>query len=289
MYQHYWNLKELPFLNVVEDHLVYMTPSHQEGLARLVFLVNEGRVAGMLSGAFGVGKSLTLELLARHAKQTRLPVIRMDAIPGGTLPMARFLLRSLGVLEPVQSLSDALMLLQVHCQSGKNLQRSLLLIDEAQYLGQDEGCYFAHYLCNLRISSTNEREQPLFTLVLAGSDKLRETVNAYESLRRRVQLDWVIAPLDENQTLEYVQFRVRAAEGDIWIFSQDALAEVYRWSGGVPRNINHLCDTALMLGYAAQVNQISADIIRQAASDTGLDQSLVLVEKEGNNASITNG
>jgi len=165
------------------------------------------------------------------------------------------------------------MLLQIYSQSTPNAVRRLLLLDEAHYLATDDGYYFAHYLCNLRISEKGgHHEQPLFTLVLAGTERLRQTVNEYESLRRRVQLDWVLSPLDQRQTLEYVQFRIRGVSGDMWIFSEDALSEIYTWSSGIPRNINHLCDTALMLGYAAQVSQISRAIIRQAAMDTGLDQ-----------------
>jgi len=117
-------------------------------------------------------------------------------------------------------------------------------------------------------------------LVLAGTEKLRETVNEYESLRRRIQLDWVLAPLNQKQSLEYVQFRIRGVSGDMWIFSEEALAEIFKWSAGIPRNINHLCDTALMLGYAAQVSQISGEIIRQAAVDTGLDQSQAVTEAQ---------
>jgi general secretion pathway protein A len=274
MYQKYWNLRDSPFLNVTDDRLVYMTEQHQEGLARLVFLISEGRMAGMLSGPFGIGKSLTLELLTHHAEKIQLPVIRMDAIPSGTLPMARYLLRLIGIEEIPQTLPDALMLLQIYCQNASNPVRRLLLIDEAHYLAVDDGYYFAHYLCNLRISRKDGRQElPLFTLVLAGTEKLRETVNEYESLRRRIQLDWVLAPLNQKQSLEYVQFRIRGVSGDMWIFSEEALAEIYRWSAGIPRNINHLCDTALMLGYAAQVSQISREIVRQAAVDTGLDQS----------------
>jgi len=281
MYQKYWNLRDLPFLNVTDDRLVYMTDQHQEGLARLVFLISEGRMAGMLSGPFGVGKSLTLELLAHHAAKIQLPVIRMDAIPGGTLPMTRYLLRLIGIAEIPQTLPDALMLLQVYCQNAANPVRRLLLIDEAHYLAQDDGYYFAHYLCNLRIlGKEGHQEQPLFTLVLAGTEKLRETVNEYESLRRRIQLDWVLDPLNQKQSLEYVQFRIRGVSGDMWIFSEAALAEIFKWSAGIPRNINHLCDTALMLGYAAQVSQISKEIIRQAAVDTGLDQSQVVTDAQ---------
>lgn len=274
MYTKYWNLREPPFLNVVNERLVFITDQHQEGLARLIYLIEQGHMAGMLTGSYGVGKSLTLEQLHRHAKKIRLPTIRVDAIPNGSLPMARHILRSLGINEDQQTLPELLMLLQAYCQtnSSRSLTRHLLMIDEAHYLSAEDGFYLMHYLSNLRIPATGNRtETPLFTIILAGTEALRDSVKGFESLQRRIQLDWNIAPLSPQQTSEYVQHHMRAVGGDIWSFSREALDMIYRYSQGIPRSINNLCDTSLMLGFASQASQIGVDIIEQAAHDTGLD------------------
>lgn len=274
MYQNYWNLREPPFLNVINDRLVFMTEQHQEGLARLTYLVEQAHMAGMLTGPYGVGKSLTLEQLSRHAQKRRLPVIRVDAIPDGSLPMARHILRSLGINENHPTLPELLMQLQAYCQtnSNRNLVRHLLMIDEAHYLASGDGFYLAHYLCNLRIPATStQAETPLFTIILAGTDALRDSIKNFESLRRRIQLDWHISPLSPQQTSEYVQHHMRAVGGDIWSFSREALDAIFKYSRGIPRSINNLCDTSLMLGFASQASQVGAEIVEQAAHDTGLD------------------
>jgi general secretion pathway protein A len=227
----------------------------------------------MLTGPYGVGKSLTLEQVSRHAQKLRLPVIHVDAIPDGSLPMARHILRSLGINQDHQTLPELLMLLQAYCQanSNRNLTRHLLLIDEAHFLASGQGFYLAHYLSNLRIPAAGTHiETPLFTIIMAGTESLRESIKQFESLRRRIQLDWMIRPLSPQQTSEYVQHHMRAMGGDIWSFARDALDSIYHFSQGIPRSINNLCDTALMLGFAAQASQINADIIDQAAQDTGL-------------------
>lgn len=273
MYTKYWNLREPPFQNVVNDRLVFVTDQHQEGLARLIYLIEQKHLAGMLTGPFGVGKSLTLDQVRRHAQKLRLPVIQVDAIPDGSLPMARHILHSLGIHQNHQTLPELLMLLQAYCQtnSNRNLARHLLLIDEAHYLATGQGFYLAHYLTNLRIPATGaQAETPLFTIIMAGTEALRESIKEFESLRRRIQLDWTIRPLSPQQTSEYVQHHMRAVGGDIWSFGRDALDAVYHFSQGIPRSINNLCDTALMLGFAAQAPQIGPDIIDQAAHDTGL-------------------
>jgi type II secretory pathway predicted ATPase ExeA len=63
---------------------------------------------------------------------------------------------------------------------------------------------------------------------------------------------------------------MRAVGGDLWVFDQGALDALHRFSEGLPRKINLLCDTSLMLGFAAKAHQITAPIVRQAAQDTGL-------------------
>ena len=273
MYTSYWNLRESPFLSVLSDRLLFMTEQHQEGIARLYYLIDQERIAGMLTGDYGVGKTMTLEFLHRRALKAKIPVIKIDTIPNGSLPMARHLLRCLNLPDSAQTLPEALMTLQAYCQSNAHhLTRHLLLIDEAHHLAAGDGFYLAHYLCNLRIPATaNRDERPLFTTILAGISELRESLKKHESLRRRIQLDWHLAPLSAAQTTEYIQHHMRAVGGDIWSFTRDAIETVYTYSNGVPRSINNLCDTALMLGFAAQVPVITKDIIQQAAKDTGLD------------------
>ena len=273
MYIKYWNLLSSPFLNV--DNPQYLYPSEQllEGIARLYYLIDQERIAGMLTGGYGVGKTFLLSCLIKRTEKRKLPLIRVDAVPHGALPLARLILSELKVAvpAPVTTLADALMALQQHvmANSRSGLERHILLIDEAHYLTDDEGLYLLHFLCNLRIH-TPKGDRPLFTLILAGIPELAKAVQSYESLHRRIQLSWTLSPLSEAQTIEYIQHHMRESGGDIWSFSIEALHAIHRYSGGVPRSINNLCDTALMLGYAARVPAITPEIVDQAARDTGL-------------------
>lgn len=273
MYTAYWNLKASPFLNTDSEQLLYPSDQFKEGLARLYYLVDQERIAGMVTGPYGVGKTFLLTSLVARSARLKLPVIRFDAIPGGGLPMARHILRSIGIDREPPALADALMMLQQRCMadSGRPLSRHVLLVDEAQYLahGGDEGLYLVHFLANLRVQ-TPAGQKPLFTIVLSGTPDLADAVRGYESLRRRIQLSWVLDPLTPEQTTEYVVQHLRAVGGDQWIFGVEALAAVYRHSRGIPRSINNVCDTALMLGYAARANSITPELVDEAAADTGL-------------------
>lgn len=272
MYEKYWNLQEEPFRQVAAEKMVYMSLQYREGLARLFYLFDQRRIAGMITGPYGVGKTMIVEFLHRRAIKNKAPVIQIDAIPHGALPMARHILRSLELPDQANTLAEALMALQSYARSNTTkLRHTLLLIDEAQQLLEGEGFYLAHYLCNLCIKDANGNVGPLFTTILAGTEALREAMENEESLRRRIQLDWKLNPLSEHDTVEYVQHHISVAGGDIWIFSKEALKAIYTYTRGIPRSINNVCDTALMLGYAAQARVIDGRFIAQAAHDTGLD------------------
>ena len=270
MYEKYWNLREAPFVNSYNPRQLYLSSQFEEGVARLFYLVSEGRVAGILTGQFGMGKSFLLSNLTERIAQAGIPYIRIDAIPKGHLALLRHVIAGLGVKETVASIADGLMTLQELSRKPGALKRHAILIDEAQYLGDDDGLYLIHYLTNLRLTSSDGREQQLATVIMAGIPELLDMVRSYQSLRARVQLTWTLAPLTHSETIEFVQHKVMAAGGDMWIFNQEALSELYRLSGGVPRSITNICDTALMLGYVAKAPEIDAAIVRQAAEDVDI-------------------
>ena len=270
MYTKYWNLREAPFINSYNPRQLYLSSQFEEGVARLLYLVLEGRVAGVLTGQFGMGKSFLLSSLTARIAQAGIPYIRIDAIPKGHLALLRHVIAGLGVKGTVASIADGLMTLQELSRKPGALKRHAILIDEAQYLGDDDGLYLIHYLSNLRLVSSDGREQQLATVILAGIPELLDMVRSYQSLRARVQLTWTLYPLTLSETIEFVQHKIMAAGGDMWIFNQEALSELYRLSGGVPRSVTNICDTALMLGYVAKAPEIDAAIVRQAAEDVDI-------------------
>ncbi|MDZ4198051.1 MAG: peptidoglycan-binding protein, partial [Kiritimatiellia bacterium] len=71
-------------------------------------------------------------------------------------------------------------------------------------------------------------------------------------------------PLNERQTVEYIQHRMRTAGGDIWAFDEEALRRAYVGATGIPRILNNICDVALMLGCASGVRHVGADLMDQA-------------------------
>jgi general secretion pathway protein A len=270
MYLEYWNLKNEPFQNVTDVRFAYLSDQHREGLARLVYLVKSRKLGGALVGPFGVGKSMVLELLSEYmADQPQTRFFRFDTLPGGVMVLARQILEQLGIHTPPTSVAETLTAIQNFCRDSRSsFTHAVLMIDEAQMIRDPDAFDFIHLVTNIRVRPRDSQgEFPAFTVILAGHSKLADDIASHESLKQRLQLLWRLAPLDESQTTQYIQHRMRVAGGDIWVFEEGALAEVFRGSQGLPRIINNICDIALLLGQAAGLPRITREVVAQAVQD----------------------
>ncbi len=266
MYTSYWHLQEAPFENLTDPRFVYLSDQHREGLARLLYLVRGRKLGGVLTGPYGVGKSMILELVGQGQSSgdpKASKFVRFDTPPGGNQAFVRQFLRALGDSQPVGEASVALERLD-SMLSG----HVVLAVDEAQLISDPETYQFLHLLTNLRRPSADgDGLQPAFTLLLAGhSDLLKELENE-QSLRQRLQLVWNLEPLTEMQTAEYVRRRLQVAGGNGVMFNDDAIREVHRVSSGLPRLINNICDLSLMTGCAVGAARIERAMVQQAVAD----------------------
>ena len=269
MYVAYWNLRERPFQNIADPRFAYLSEQQREGLARLIYVVEERKLGGVLAGPYGVGKTMILELLAEKIRErTHVTLIQLDAPPSNTMALARQILLKLGSTAPVYDTSQALNGIQEHLVDTNPPPHLVIIIDEAQLLRDQETFEFLHLLCNMRV---RHRDGSLgdngITLILSGHQNLNQQLAADTSLSQRLQFFWQLDPLDERQTVEYIQHRMRSAGGDVWTFDEAALADVYVYTQGLPRLINNLCDVALLIGCASGADRITPEIVRQAARE----------------------
>lgn len=267
MYVQYWGLRERPFQNIADTRFAYLSDQHREGLARLFYLVEEQKLGGTLVGPYGVGKSMVIELLAEKVRGKNGELyLQLDAPPSGSLSLAKQIVARMGYNQPIYDISGALEAIQ-SCFSDANANAAhlVLVIDEAQMLRDAAAFEFLHLLCNVRIRRRDGGPgTQAVTLLLVGHQDLVQHLAADPSLSQRLQLFWHLEPLSDQQSIEYVQHRMRAAGGDIWIFDEAALYEVHQVSQGLPRLINNICDTALLIGSAMHAPRVSVEIMQQA-------------------------
>lgn len=268
MYLDYWNLQEAPFQNVADARYAYMCAQHHEGLARLVYLVQNRKLGGVLTGPYGVGKTMVLELLAQEVnKDTSSRYIHIDYHPSSTMGLARQLATLMGIRDKIGVLEEPSDLLTYLKMESDQLGHTTLVIDEAQIITNPEVYHFLHLLMNLTIRNHEGFQAgPAFTLILSGYTDMTRLLKEDESMCQRLQMVWNLDPLDEQQILEYIQHRIRIAGGDIWIFEKDAISEIAKHHH-IPRRINNICDVALMLGFASNQRAIGVDLVRQAIEE----------------------
>jgi type II secretory pathway predicted ATPase ExeA len=143
-------------------------------------------------------------------------------------------------------------------------KRVLLVIDEAQAL-QGE------VLEELRLfSNINAGRTTLLQTVLVGQLTLRETLrrSAMRQFAQRVAVDYLLSPLDKEQTQAYIRHRLSiAGPGQEDLFTAGACETIFAASGGIPRIINLLCDTALVYGYADQKRAIESSTVKEMLAD----------------------
>lgn len=269
MYLEYWNLREPPFQNVPDVRFAYLCAQHYEGLARLVYLVQNRKLGGVLTGPFGVGKSMVLELLAQQVRKENLSrFVGFDYLPGKPVSLARQIIAQLVRPGEVPHLEDAMEGILFIRSRLEEFGHTVLAIDEAQMITDLEVYHFLHLLMNLTLPARAGRPpSPAFTVILAGYTEMARLISQDESIVQRLQMAWHLEPLNRDQIVEYVQHRIRVAGGDMWIFEPSAFEELQA-TKGIPRLINNVCDLALLLGYAAHVRAIGRDIIRQALNET---------------------
>jgi type II secretory pathway predicted ATPase ExeA len=142
-------------------------------------------------------------------------------------------------------------------------RRAVLIVDEAQNMGPQA-------LEELRmLSNVNTEKDQVLQIILAGQPGLRENLRdpRLEQFAQRISVDYNLDPLNLDETREYIHHRLSIAGGSPDIFDDAACETVFRYSGGIPRLINLLCDTALVYGYAGQAPRISAQLVEDVARD----------------------
>jgi type II secretory pathway predicted ATPase ExeA len=116
--------------------------------------------------------------------------------------------------------------------------------------------------------------------ILVGQPELRTTLRSagMRQFAQRIAIDYHIGPLQREETHAYIKHRLGIAGGSADLIAADAREMVYASTGGVPRLINQICDTALVYGYAEQQKPVDAETVGQVLRDRGPGGILPLVD-----------
>lgn len=243
-----------------------MSVRHQEGLAHLLYGINNGGGFVALTGEVGTGKTTLCHcLLQQLPSEIDLALILNPKLNAAELLAA--ICDELGVAyekksSTLQNLIDLLNqhLLAVHA-SGR---RTVLLIDEAQNLSL-EVLEQIRLLTNLETSKTK-----LLQIILVGQPELKKILKRQDlrQLNQRITARYHLLPLSLDETHAYIRHRLTVCNGNPDLFKPGAIGKIYKLSSGIPRVINILCDRALLGAYSSDARFITPDIIKNAARES---------------------
>ena len=265
MYEAYYGLQEKPFGTTPDPRFLFMSKTHRETFAHLLYGLRNKVGFIAVTGEVGVGKTTILRALFSQLDDAgfRLALILNPRVtPMGLLQSinAEFGLpaKCRSIFGLVEELNQYLL--------AENLagRTPVIIIDEAQNLS-------AGVLEQIRLLSNLETERDkLIQIVLVGQPELRELLQRpnLRQLNQRIVVRCNLASLDHDETATYVRHRLQVAgRADGMLFTDDALKAVYRCSSGLPRRINILCDRAMLIAYAEDQGQVGPREIRQAVGE----------------------
>lgn len=263
MYEQFYNFREKPFALTPDPAFLYLAERHRHALTMLEYVLADASGFALITGEVGCGKTTVVRHFLERAERPFNIGFITNTHPGFG-PLLPWIMESLGV-EPGQAGGSELYRKFVgHVRREFDAgRRAVLVIDEAQNLG-------VAGLEELRVlSNLNAGKQLLLQTILIGQPELRTTLRLQElrQFAQRIAIDHHIEPLVLEETIGYVRHRLTVAGGWADLFTPDALELVHERTGGVPRLVNLVCDTALVYGFADQRGDITADLIEQVITD----------------------
>ncbi|MCG2632712.1 AAA family ATPase [Bradyrhizobium sp. WYCCWR 13023] len=262
MYEAFYQLREKPFSILPDPDLIYWGKMHSMAFTMLEFGVMNNAGFTVITGEIGSGKTT----LVRHLLRKLNPSMSVGLIsnsPQGRQELLQWILLSLD--QPFEGDYPILYKRLQDYLYGQfaNGRRTILIIDEAQNLEPQA-------LEHLRmISNINADKFQILQLILVGQPQLRDLLLAPElhQFAQRISSDFHLRPLDPNEVANYISFRLQAVGAPHALFSAEACALIASASGGIPRMINVLCDTALVYGFANDQKVITDQIVRDVIAD----------------------
>jgi general secretion pathway protein A len=262
LYNDFYGLVESPFNITPDPRFLYHSAKHREALAHLHFGIQQRKGFIQITGEVGSGKTtLCRALLQQLGPQYQTAVILNPSLDPTEL-LASICLE-LGIHPPgprsrIELLHDLNHHLLQQAQAGRDV---VLILDEAQDLSLE-------LLEQVRLLSNLETDnRKLLQIVLIGQPELRSKLNdpRLRQLRQRITVRYHIQPLSLREMVDYIRHRIHLSGGKgSPRFSPWAMWRVYRYSGGIPRLINAVCDKALLCGFVASAHTLTSTHIRRA-------------------------
>ena len=261
MYEAFFSLEDSPFVLTPDPRFLLRSKGHHEILGTLLYGITSQKGLMALIGDVGTGKTTLCRALLRELpKEVQSALVLNPHLSDAELVAT--ILDDLGVERKGTTKGELMAELSQHLLAAGGEGRTVVVIlDEAQQMSVEA-------LEQIRLLSTLETAtRKLLQIVLVGQPELEEKLARRElrQLDQRIGIRCHLKPLSRKDTLRYIEHRLRIAglPGAL-PFTRPAMARIFKYSRGIPRVINLVCDRALMAAFSERAREVAPAIARRA-------------------------
>ncbi|PTN11416.1 XrtA/PEP-CTERM system-associated ATPase [Nitrosomonas aestuarii] len=265
MYESFYGFNAKPFQIKPDPSFFYGSKGHKRAMAYLEYGLSQGEGFIVLTGEVGAGKTTLMRNLFRRLESEKIIAIQIVSTHIDSKDILKLVAAAFGL--KYADVSKAVLLLNLEQflrQCDQQGKRVLLVVDEAQNLSSET-------LEELRmLSNFQTDEASLLQTFLLGQPEFKRTLlhQNMQQLRQRVIATYHLGPLDEQETKAYIEHRLTTAG---WkndpVIDEDAYRLIYKYTGGIPRKINLLCDRMLMMGCLEELHHFGKKDVNEVIDD----------------------
>jgi len=267
MYQNFYNLKKEPFHITPDPEFLFLSPSHKQALGSIIYGVINKKGFVVITGEVGVGKTTILRSYLEKVEKPKVKIIYIFNAALSFKNLLNTIYKELGLDAKTDDVVELLdQLYPILLEEYKQGHTVLLIVDEAQNMSVET-------LENLRMLSNLETSKDkLLQIVLIGQTEFEKMLNLHElrQLEQRIAVRSTIIPFTKEESIDYIKHRLAmVAIDDTPVFTKGALKKIVRRAKGIPRNINILCDNALITGFGYKKKPVNTNIVKEVIADFG--------------------
>lgn len=263
MYLKYYGLSKKPFELIPDPAFIHLTAKHRLAYSLLEYAVYEQTGLTVISGEIGSGKTTLIKKLLDDLQDDNLVVGLIDNTHESWGDLCTWIASAFDIafegITKASAYKEIKLFLIKQYALGK---RVILIVDEAQNMNEST-------LEELRLfTNINSGNHFLLQIILIGQPELSDILCKPElaQLAQRVSVEYHLEALNDRETGDYLFHRLSVAGCQQRIFDELAISQIHKYSGGIPRLINIICDNALVYGYAQGRSVIGGDIILDVVS-----------------------
>jgi len=264
MYELHWGLTEPPFRGSGDPPFFFPSPTHEEALARLLFLVENRRRVGILAGESGGGKSMLMRMFRQQLRNSGRQAALVGLLGLDSHGFLWSVCAELGLNPSPGDAPFAMWRMLTDRITENRYQRldTILLLDDADGASEE---VLSHIL---RLAQCDASPDARLTMVLSADaarcGRLGEALIGLSELRIEIE------PWEVSDTGEYLTHSLTRAGRPTPVFVEPAVSRLHELTGGVPRRVSQLAELALLAGAGQQLERIDDETVEAAFEELGV-------------------